>query len=145
MKFLDNSLCSPRQLSQITKKNNEESDEASAFCHFGASTIAAVINFPLWRAAAIQQSGFKLSGSNVMIRYYRAVTTPPFKGFIATIAGMAWARGAIFYCSEHGKSALSKFGIPAPFAQTLPPLVTGILVQIINMVTPYLAYIVSPP
>ena len=58
----------------------QETDEASVYCHFGASTIAAVINFPLWRAAAIQQSGFKLSGSNFMIRYYRAVTTPPFKG-----------------------------------------------------------------
>ena len=48
---------------------------------------------------------------------------------------MAWARGAIFYCSEHGKSALTKMGFPAPAAQTLPPLLTGILVQIINMVT----------
>lgn len=28
-------------------------------CHFLASGVAAVINFPLWRAAAIGQSGFK--------------------------------------------------------------------------------------
>ena len=27
-------------------------------CHFAASGVAAIINFPLWRAAAIGQSGF---------------------------------------------------------------------------------------
>ncbi len=27
-------------------------------CHFAASGVAAMINFPLWRAAAIGQSGF---------------------------------------------------------------------------------------
>jgi hypothetical protein len=38
------------------------SHEADAVCHFAASTIAAIINFPLWRASAIAQSGFKLEG-----------------------------------------------------------------------------------
>lgn len=28
-------------------------------CHFAASGLAAIVNFPLWRAAAIGQSGFK--------------------------------------------------------------------------------------
>ena len=70
--------------------------EADFGCHFAASTVAAVINFPLWRASAIAQSGFKLEGSNFMSRYYQAAIKPPFKGVAATIAGMAWARGAIF-------------------------------------------------
>jgi hypothetical protein len=64
--------------------------------HFAASTVAAIINFPLWRASAIAQSGFKLDGSNFIIRYYQAAVKPPFKGLVATISGMAWARGAIF-------------------------------------------------
>ena len=68
-----------------------------------------------------------------MIRYYRAVVTPPFKGFAATIFGMAWARGAIFYGSEHGKHILQEMGVYKPVAQTLPPLVIGIMVQFINM------------
>ena len=68
-----------------------------------------------------------------MVRYYRAVVTPPFKGFAATIFGMAWARGAIFYGSEHGKSVLTEMGLYKPLAQTLPPLVIGIMVQFINM------------
>ena len=70
--------------------------ESDADCHFAASTFAAILNFPFWRAAAIQQSGFKLEGSNMFVRYYKAVVRPPFKGLVATIGGMAWARGAIF-------------------------------------------------
>ena len=72
------------------------SHSADADCHFAASTVAAVINFPLWRASAIAQSGFKLEGSNFIVRYYQAAVKPPFKGLGATIFGMSWARGAIF-------------------------------------------------
>eukprot|EP01035_Chromulina_nebulosa_P020287 gene20287-26335_t len=103
-----------------------------ADCHFAASTIAAVINFPLWRASAIAQSGFKLEGSNFIIRYYKAMQ-PPYRGVLATIIGMSWARGAIFYGSESGKKFLKSVGIYGPLAQTLPPLVIGTCVQIINM------------
>lgn len=74
--------------------------------HFAASTVAAIINFPLWRASAIAQSGFKLDGSNFVIRYYQAAVKPPFKGLVATISGMAWARGAIF-C----KSIIRYYGV----------------------------------
>ena len=35
--------------------------------------------------------------------------------------------------SEHGKIALMQLGVYGPLAQTLPPLVIGILVQCINM------------
>jgi hypothetical protein len=33
-----------------------------------ASGIAAIVNFPLWRASAIAQSGFKLEGGSVLSR-----------------------------------------------------------------------------
>lgn len=61
-----------------------------------ASTIAAIVNFPLWRVSAIEQSGFKLEGTNFVARYYQAAVKPPFKGLGATIFGMSYARGAIF-------------------------------------------------
>jgi len=31
--------------------------DQDADCHFAASGIAAIVNFPLWRASAIAQSG----------------------------------------------------------------------------------------
>ena len=72
---------------------------SNADCHFAASGIAAIANFPLWRASAIAQSGFKLQGESVWQRYYNAVMphTVPYRGVTATMLGMTWARGAIFF------------------------------------------------
>lgn len=109
------------------------SQDHDADCHFLASGIAAIVNFPLWRASAIAQSGFKLEGSNFIVRYYKAVVHPPFRGVVATMVGMTWARGAIFYGSDVGKALLKERGIPGALAQTLPPLVIGTVVQVINM------------
>ena len=106
--------------------------EDDADCHFAASGIAALINFPLWRASTIAQSGFKLEGSNVLVKYYKAMQ-PPYRGVFATMFGMTWARGAIFYGSDEGKVVLTKMGFYGPVAQTLPPLIVGTLVQVINM------------
>jgi hypothetical protein len=76
--------------------------DKDADCHFAASFVAAIINFPLWRASAIAQSGFKLEGANFIVRYYKAVMQPPYRGVMATMLGMTWARGAIFYGSDAG-------------------------------------------
>ena len=101
------SLLTSEIYQQFQLQFSKQLERASAFCwamshandftsHFAASTVAAIINFPLWRASAIAQSGFKLEGKNFLARYYQAAVKPPFKGLSATIAGMAWARGAIF-------------------------------------------------
>lgn len=111
----------------------KDSKDKEVYCHFAASTIAAIINFPLWRASAIAQSGFVLEGSNVLVRYFKAVFHPPFRGVTATVFGMAWARGAIFYGSEIGKEALHKRGFDGPFAAAVPPLVVSTFVQFVNM------------
>lgn len=103
-----------------------------ADCHFTASGIAAIVNFPLWRASTIAQSGFKLEGSNIFTRYYKAIQ-PPYRGVLATMFGMTWARGAIFFGSDRGKFFLIEKGVYGPVAQTLPPLIIGTLVQVINM------------
>ena len=106
-----------------------------ADCHFAASGLAAVANFPLWRASAIAQSGFKLQGSNALIRYYNAVMphTVPYRGVAATMLGMTWARGAIFYGSDAGKQIMKERGYGLLWYQTLPPLVIGTFVQFVNM------------
>lgn len=109
------------------------SGDQDADCHFAASFFAAVINFPLWRASAIAQSGFKIDGSNFLVRYYKAVMMPPYKGVIATMLGMTWARGAIFYGSERGRAVLKGLGYNEVIATTFPPMAIGIVVQVVNM------------
>jgi len=52
---------------------------------------------------------------------------------VATIGGMSWARGAIFYGSDAGKIMLKDMNVYGPIAQMLPPLVIGTVVQVANM------------
>jgi hypothetical protein len=111
----------------------QHNHDPDADCHFAAAGIAAVLNFPLWRGAAIHQSGFTIEGSNALVRYYKAVIQPPFRGVTATIFGMTWARGAIFYGSETGKEFLKHHGFNGPSSQAIPPLIIGTFVQIVNM------------
>jgi hypothetical protein len=101
--------------------------------HFAASGIAAIVNFPLWRASAIAQSGFKLEGSNMFVRYYKAVMTPPYKGVAATMFGMTWARGFIFFGSDVAKDAMKAADVYEPLQHTLGPLIIGTFVQVVNM------------
>ena len=65
-----------------TTTHNDDFD-----CHLAASGVAAIVNFPLWRASAIAQSGFKLEGSNILVKYYKAVVQPPFRKVLATMIG----------------------------------------------------------
>jgi Mitochondrial carrier protein len=58
---------------------------------------------------------------------------PPYRGVLATIGGMTWARGAIFYGSDTGKAFCKKIGVPGALAQTLPPMLIGTAVQFVNM------------
>ncbi len=106
---------------------------ADADCHFAASFIAAIVNFPLWRASAIAQSGFKIEGSNFAVRYARAVLQPPHHGVMATMLGMTWARGFIFWGSARGKQMMLDKGYDKIYATALPPAICGTFVQIANM------------
>lgn len=42
-----------------------------------------------------------------MVRYYKAVMKPPYRGVVATMVGMTWARAAIFFGSDIGKDLLT--------------------------------------
>ncbi len=99
--------------------------------YFGGSAIAAVINFPLWKAAAIGQSGFSESANSFMGRM-RLIFGPPYKGVAATIFGMTWARAAIFYFSDTGKDALLNMGASSAIATTMPPVAVSAAVQLVN-------------
>ncbi len=74
------------------------------FEYFAASGLSAMINYPLWRASAIGQSGFRVTAStfqgsalagiatsvpSFLVPYVHAFA-PPYKGMIATILGMTW-------------------------------------------------------
>ena len=115
---------------QTAAGSSSSSSASLPLAHLGGSATAAVVNFPLWKAAAIGQSGFKEAadfGSRM-----RLVFGPPYKGVAATIFGMTWARAAIFYCSDTGKDYLLDKGCSMPVAATLPPIGISALVQVAN-------------
>ena len=111
------------------------------FEYFGAAALAAAINYPLWRASAIAQSGFavpmvSLAGQRLppALAPYVFAFGPPYKGLVATVAGMTWARAAIFWGSDAGKAFLRQYPdvVPDSLATLLPPLVVSSTVQVLN-------------
>ena len=114
--------------------------------YFSASTLAAVVNYPLWRASALGQSGFRVAlhsypplianvASSVppSMAPYLYAFSPPYKGLIATVLGMSWARAAIFYGSDSGKQYLLSRGYSQNVSTIAPPLVISSAVQCVNM------------
>ena len=110
--------------------------------YFGAAAVAAAINYPLWRASALAQSGFVvptvvLAGQRIpqALAPYIFAFGPPYKGLIATVAGMTWARAAIFWGSDAGKAFLKQYPetVPDVVATLFPPLAVSTMVQCVNM------------
>jgi len=108
--------------------------------YFLASALAATGCYPLWRSAAIGQSGFKvgtlkaggLEVPNNLVPYIRGFL-PPYKGVLATVCGMTYARAAIFYLSDYGHEVLAKdYGCDEVVATVVPPLLVSTIVQITN-------------
>jgi hypothetical protein len=110
--------------------------------YLGAAALAAAINYPLWRASALAQSGFGVPPMVVAghtlpkaLAPYVFAFGPPYKGLVATVAGMTWARAAIFWGADAGKAWLLQQHpqLPLAVATLLPPLVVSTAVQCINM------------
>lgn len=106
--------------------------------YFCASALAATVNYPLWRSAAIGQSGFRVAAQvagvtvpNQLAPYVYGFL-PPYKGMVATVFGMTWARAAIFWMSDYGREVMLNQGYSEASATVLPPLVTSTLVQVVN-------------
>jgi Mitochondrial carrier protein len=113
------------------------------------SAAAAIVNFPLWRASAFAQSGFSINktasstaaasivsssraASAALSSPYVHAFFPPYKGMVGVVAGMTWARAAIFWGSDYGRSYMKQHGYHESTATIVPPLVCSTLVQIIN-------------
>jgi hypothetical protein len=122
--------------------------------YLAASAAAACINYPLWRASAMAQSGFSITaattiggggsgtisviGNSLLRRVPASISpyvyafAPPYKGMVGVITGMTWARAAIFWGSDYGRDQLHKAGIEDIRATVIPPLVVSTLVQCVN-------------
>lgn len=108
--------------------------------YLGASALAASINYPLWRASAVGQSGFVVSpvffagrlSVPPSVAPYVYAFLPPYKGCLATVLGMTWARAFIFWGSDYGKSILEEAGVNESASTVLPPVFVSILVQCVN-------------
>ena len=107
--------------------------------YFCASAMAATGCYPLWRSAAIGQSGFRVAAMNIGgVTIPQALTPyvygflPPYKGMFATVFGMTYARAGIFYFSDVGRQALLSKGYSEATATVAPPLVVSTIVQVIN-------------
>jgi hypothetical protein len=107
--------------------------------YFAASALAATMCYPLWRSAAIGQSGFDMATMSVgRLTVPRTLTPmiygflPPYKGMAATVVGMTWARAAIFWLSDYGREIMRSYGYSDASATVLPPLLVSTVVQVIN-------------
>jgi len=109
--------------------------------YLGAAALAACLNYPLWRASAVGQSGFRVAqfsiagvGVPASLSPYVYAFAPPYKGMVGVVFGMTWARAAIFWGSDRGKEFLQEnMGVRNETISTLlPPLVVSTLVQCIN-------------
>lgn len=103
----------------------------AAVPYFAASGVSAFVTFPLWKAAAIGQSGYEVAGQGYFQKYWQAVK-PPWKGSVVVIGGMTWARAAIFFGSDKGSKMLRDMGYGQLTASSLPALGLSVAVQVTN-------------
>lgn len=104
---------------------------ADALPYLAASGISATLSFPLWKAAAISQSGYTLKAASPLQRYVEALR-PPWRGCLNVVAGMTWARASIFFGSDEGRRWMQHRGYNPWLAASLPPTLISIFVQVVN-------------
>lgn len=107
------------------------SSTASPVPYFAASGASALAFFPLWKAAAIGQSGYAVSGGSYWAKYWEAVK-PPWRGSFVVIGGMTWARAAIFFGSDAGSKWLRERQFSNFAASSIPALALSAFVQVTN-------------
>lgn len=99
--------------------------------YFVASGTSALAFFPLWKAAAIGQSGYEVAGSSPLQKYLQAMK-PPWRGSLVVIGGMTWARAAIFYGSDVGSRHMRQQGYGVGLSSTVPSLIVSVFAQTVN-------------
>jgi len=104
---------------------------ANPTAYFAASGVSALACFPLWKAAAIGQSGYQLQATSPLQRYFEAMK-PPWRGSLNVVFGMTWARASIFFVSERGRQVMLGNGFSPVLATSVPPILISTVVQVIN-------------
>lgn len=99
--------------------------------YFAAAGVSALVFFPFWKAAAIGQSGYEVGGKGYWQKYFEAMK-PPWRGSLAVIGGMTWARAAIFYGSDTGSKMMRDNGFSTGLSATLPSLLVSVFAQTVN-------------
>jgi len=99
--------------------------------YFAASGVSALAFFPLWKAAAIGQSGYAVAGESYFAKYWQAIK-PPWRGSAVVIGGMTWARACIFFGSDKGSVYLKAQGYSHIVASSVPALTLSCIVQVTN-------------
>jgi hypothetical protein len=76
------------------------------------------------------------------LRPYLYAFQPPYKGMLATVGGMTWARAAIFYASDVGRELMRESmdaytgGVRSAQTESLativPPILISTIVQVVN-------------
>lgn len=77
------------------------------------------------------QAGYPLKSPTLFGRLIESVR-PPWRGALPVIAGMSWARAAIFYGSDLGYAMLKRQGAPAVVCTALPALSISTFVQFVS-------------
>jgi len=103
----------------------------SPIYYFSASGTSALMFFPLWKAAAIGQSGYKVAGQGYWTKYLSAMK-PPWRGSLVVIGGMTWARASIFYGSDIGSRWMRRQGFGTGVSATVPSLLVSTFAQTVN-------------
>lgn len=104
---------------------------SSPVTYFAASGVSALAFFPLWKAAAIGQSGYEVAGKGYWQKYFEAMK-PPWRGSLVVIGGMTWARAAIFYGSDTGSQYMKQQGFGTGVSATVPSLLVSVFAQAVN-------------
>ena len=74
----------------------------------------------------------KLKVQIFLLDKYKAVMQPPHRGMAATMLGMTWARGFIFFGSDVGREMMKGMGFPSSWCIALPPALCEFLF-VVNM------------
>ncbi|CAE8627031.1 unnamed protein product [Polarella glacialis] len=99
--------------------------------YFAASAVSAFVTLPFWKAATIGQSGYALTATSALGRFWEA-SKPPYRGGFVVVSGKAWATAAIFFGSDEGCRWLRQRGWSHATSTLAPPLLISAYVQIAN-------------
>eukprot|EP00929_Paragymnodinium_shiwhaense_P101361 TRINITY_DN64382_c0_g1_i1.p1 TRINITY_DN64382_c0_g1~~TRINITY_DN64382_c0_g1_i1.p1 ORF type:complete len:282 (+),score=42.00 TRINITY_DN64382_c0_g1_i1:96-941(+) len=120
-------------MARIGADASQQTATGSAQAYFAGSFVATLFCFPLWKAAAVCQSGWVVSsGRTSFWRAYLEAARPPWIGCLNVVVGITCSRAAIFYGSDECRKRILVAGYNGYFVHTFPPLLISAAAQIVN-------------